>query len=486
MRETIASENKILRSISILGSTSLVNIFIGLFRNKIIASLFGPAGVGINSILNAIIEFVKSISGFGLPFSAVKFISQSQNGKEERIRLSHFLFICTGLFGGLICLIFNKEISELNFGNSDRSFDVLFLAIPVCLGLISKGYMSILQSVNKISLLSKISLKTNVLSFIIAIPLYLYYGLGSILIVLVTSSIVTFLVTIIQVHKNVSIKVNVNFNSFFYKISGLYKFGFIMVIVGLINNFTFLFLKNFIIREASIEILGYFQSTFSITNMAINTILISISADFFARVNAEKNNHLEFNYLTIKQVKVTSLLATPIIIFSIVFSEEILVVLYSKSFVEYSYLLELFLLGSIFRVIAWPYRFALMSIDKGYLFIITEVFWHGFFLIGTLCLFNAYSIKSIGIIYVIINFLYLILLIILIKNKTKFRFFKEDLSILYIIFLTISSFSSSYFIKGWLGYTIGVSILSIALWQLKINLFKDLSIKNIFNKINSK
>ena len=50
MTETSASYRRILKSSSIIGGASFLNIAIGLVRTKVLAVLLGPSGVGLVSL----------------------------------------------------------------------------------------------------------------------------------------------------------------------------------------------------------------------------------------------------------------------------------------------------------------------------------------------------------------------------------------------------------------------------------------------------
>ena len=51
MTEAKASYHRILRSTSIIGGASFINIAIGVLRTKVLAVLLGPAGVGLTRLV---------------------------------------------------------------------------------------------------------------------------------------------------------------------------------------------------------------------------------------------------------------------------------------------------------------------------------------------------------------------------------------------------------------------------------------------------
>lgn len=69
------SYTHVLKYAGIFGGVQGLNIIIGLVRNKLIALLLGPAGMGLASLFNTAINFISQATNFGISFSAVKHLS---------------------------------------------------------------------------------------------------------------------------------------------------------------------------------------------------------------------------------------------------------------------------------------------------------------------------------------------------------------------------------------------------------------------------
>ena len=70
------SYSHVLKYTGIFGGVQGLNIVIGLVRNKLIALLLGPSGMGLASLFNSSINFVSQATNLGISFSAVKNISE--------------------------------------------------------------------------------------------------------------------------------------------------------------------------------------------------------------------------------------------------------------------------------------------------------------------------------------------------------------------------------------------------------------------------
>jgi PST family polysaccharide transporter len=66
MNESVASYHRILRSTSIIGGASFVNIAIGVLRSKVLAVLLGPVGVELASLYTGLMGTASTVATMGL------------------------------------------------------------------------------------------------------------------------------------------------------------------------------------------------------------------------------------------------------------------------------------------------------------------------------------------------------------------------------------------------------------------------------------
>ena len=71
------SHRQILRSSAILGGASVVNVIIGLARNKAPALLLAPAGVGIIGLLQNIVTTASTVASLGLGNAATRQVAEA-------------------------------------------------------------------------------------------------------------------------------------------------------------------------------------------------------------------------------------------------------------------------------------------------------------------------------------------------------------------------------------------------------------------------
>ena len=75
-KETSSSYSHILKYTSIFGGVQGLVILIGMVRNKLIALLLGPQGMGLMALFNSTVRLISDTTGLGLGVSAVRELSR--------------------------------------------------------------------------------------------------------------------------------------------------------------------------------------------------------------------------------------------------------------------------------------------------------------------------------------------------------------------------------------------------------------------------
>ena len=116
----------ILKYTGIFGGVQGLNIIVGLVRNKCVAFLLGPAGMGLVALFNSVVNFVSQATNLGISFSAVRHVSELFDQGDEA-RIQHFVKVVrawsllTALLGMLVCLVAGPLLSNKTFTWGDHT-----------------------------------------------------------------------------------------------------------------------------------------------------------------------------------------------------------------------------------------------------------------------------------------------------------------------------------------------------------------------------
>lgn len=89
MSEENKSHKQILKSSSIIGGASIINILIGLFKIKVVAVLLGPAGIGLIGLLQNVMSMTSSVASMGMGTAGTRQIAEANaEGDQQGITVA--------------------------------------------------------------------------------------------------------------------------------------------------------------------------------------------------------------------------------------------------------------------------------------------------------------------------------------------------------------------------------------------------------------
>lgn len=482
------SQKQILKSTGIIGGAQFLSIIFGVIRIKVVALLLGPYGVGIVGLFQSIIDLIRNLTGFGLNFSAVKDIaeadaSEDSNRLNETLTVLRNLVLWTGLTGMILTFIFAKPLSEFTFGNSEYTVSIVYTSVSLLLTSISGGQLALLQGKREIKLMARATLYSALYTTIISSLVYYFFGINGIVPVLIITALIPLYFSWYFSRMIKFEKQDISFKDSIFKGMGMAKLGFFIVVTSFMAALTLYIVRVFIIDKSSIEGVGFFQASWTISTTYMGVILNAMLADFFPRLSSINQDEEAANKLVNEQLEIALVLGTPMILLLITFSNSIIRVLYSASFLETVYILQWQLFGAFFTLIAWPLGVLFLAKNKGMLSIITDGLWSLLFL-GIVYIgwdYLGFSILGIGD-AIAITFK-LIFVIFLVRRINNFKFSKDNVKNIFffgffatamIINIAFLTSYSQYFVSFLLILIVGLKSIVVLnkLYQFKFNLKK--------------
>ena len=154
--------DQILKSTTLVGGSSFINILIGMIRSKAMAAFLGPAGFGLAGLYGSVANLTQSIAGMGVNSSGVRQIAESVgSGAAERVNQTATVLrrtsIVLGTLGCLFLLVFARQVSVLTFGSPSHAVGVSLLSMAVLLNLVAAGQGALIQGMRRIADLAKMN-----------------------------------------------------------------------------------------------------------------------------------------------------------------------------------------------------------------------------------------------------------------------------------------------------------------------------------------
>lgn len=482
------SKKQILKATSIIGGAQFITILIGVIRTKILALLLGPFGLGIAGMLQSIIDLVRNATGFGLNFSAVKDVAESDALNDtkklnETITVLRNLVLWTGLLGVFITVVLAKPLSDFTFGNSNYTTTVIYLSITLLLSSIAGGQMALLQGKREIKLMAKASLYGAIYSTIVSVVVYYIFGINGIVPVLIITSLIPLIFSWYYSRKIKFEPQKISFRDSIHKGIGMAKLGFFIVVTAFMATLTLYIIRVIIVNKVNIEAVGFFQASWTISTTYIGVILNAMLSDFFPRLSKINNDKEASNKLINEQLEIALVLGTPMILLLIAVAELLIRILYSSSFLSTTLILQWQLFGAFFTLIAWPLAVLFLAKNKGIFCIIIDGLWSLLFLSIVYFGWEYLGFKVLGIGDSVAIICKLFMVYFLVKRIGDFKFSTKNIKNIFLYgFFTVLMILNVTFLKGYIQYGLSsVFILIVGIKSLDA-LNQVYNFKNKFKK----
>lgn len=397
------SHAQILRSSTLIGGASVLNVVIGLVRTKVLAMLLGPSGVGLAGLLQNLLTAASSAASLGIGPAGTRQIAEA-NSRDDRRAVGHArqaLVWATGalsVLGGVCIWLLKDVLAEKVLNSSAHASDVGWLSIGVALSVAAGSQTALLNGLRRIADLAAISVGGAVLSTVLGIPAVMWFGTGGLVLFVVSAPLASFCLGHWFVHRLRSETLpSAPFSVVRSQWSSLGKLGFAFMISGLVGSGGQLAVRSLVQSSLGTIALGQFQAAWTISMTYVGFVLAAMGADFYPRLTACIRDATAANRLMNEQAEVALLLAGPVFLLILGLAPFAIQLLYTKEFVESAAILRWQVLGDILKVASWPLGFAILARGDGKTFMALEAFAMAVYILFTWGTLPIAGIQSTGI-----------------------------------------------------------------------------------------
>ncbi len=438
------SYGQILKSSALIGGSSIVSIAMGIVRTKAMAVLLGPSGVGLAGLYGSISDLTFSVAGMGINNSGVRQIAQAaaSNDTQRVARTAAVLrrtAIALGILGALILLAFSTQISVVTFGTEQRRFAVMLLSAAVLLRLISSGQEALINGMRRIGDLARVTILAALLGTIITITLVYFFRENGVVPGLVAVS-ASMLAMSWWYGRQIPIqKPALTVSQVSGEAGMLLKLGLAFMASGLMVMGTAYIVRIILLRNNGFEATGLYQSAWTLGGLYVGFILQAMGADFYPRLTASANDHVECNRLVNEQARIGLLLAGPGAIATLTLAPLVIALFYSSKFGGAVEVLRWICLGAALRVINWPMGFILLAKGKQALFFWSELAWTTVHLSLAWVCVHQFGVNGAGMAFFGSYIFHGLMIYFIVSQLTGFRWSKENLraGVLFLFLITL-------------------------------------------------
>ena len=374
-----ASYDHVLKYTGVFGGVQGLTMLMSIVRNKFASELLGRSGIALIGIYNSIATFMSSTSNLGIPFSAVRNISELfEKGSEKEIKQ----YVCvvrtwslwTGLLGFLLCLCLSPLISFLSFdGDMSYTLQICMIAPMVFALAITSGEISILKGLRRLKRVAIISAAAAFVTLLCTLPFFYQWQIAGIIPALVVSTL-----AVMCVHLYFSLQVYAWYVEpfsarIFRQGMGMVKLGVPYVLAAIAGSLSALAIPACLVKLASLEVVGLYQVGYGLMVTYAGIVFVAVEADYFPRLSSVNHDVERLNKVINQQIEVCILLIAPFLIFFITCMPLVIRMLYTEEFLSVTNMAVCASFYMFFRALVVPIAYTALAKGDSVMYLLMEV-----------------------------------------------------------------------------------------------------------------
>ena len=335
-KERDENYSHVLKYTGIFGGVQGLNILISLVRNKLIALLLGPQGMGLASLFNTTTNFISQATNLGISFSAVKHVSALfEEGDEAKI--AHFVKVVrawsliTALLGMMVCVVLGPFLSSKTFSWGDHTLHFVLLSPAVGLLAITGGETAILKGARCLRSLAVIQAYSIFAALIISVPIYYFFGQTGIVPVIVLMAFVSMLLTIRHSYRLFPLQLR-GAHGVLGEGMGMVRLGVAFVVAGILGSGAEMLIRSYLNVTGDLDVVGLYNAGFILTVTYAGMVFSAMETDYFPRLSSLGNDAIQMSLTVNRQIEVSLLIMSPMMALLIIGLPILMPLLYSREF----------------------------------------------------------------------------------------------------------------------------------------------------------
>ena len=319
------SYKHILKYTSVFGTIQGLNILVAMIRNKLVAIILGPGGMGLIALFNSTLKLVGDSTNMGVPTSGVKTIAEAYESNdrrrlEESVCLIRSWSVMVALLGMLVCVMAAPFIDSFSFNWGAHTLHYLLLSPTVALMTLTGGEMAVLKAVRQLGSLARISVYNVFAVLVVTIPLYYLYGETAIVPSLFLAALIQAVLTLWRSCRLFPLRLSFS-RRFLSRGNGMLKLGLSFVVTGMMGS---------------------------------GMVFSAMETDYYPRLSAVGGTGAALNSCVNRQIEVSLLVMAPLLVAMMFALPMLLPLLFSGKFLPVIGMMQFSVMALFLRAVKLP------------------------------------------------------------------------------------------------------------------------------------
>jgi PST family polysaccharide transporter len=392
----------VLKIMGIFSGVEVITIICSIIRTKLVATLIGPAGMGLFGLYNSVIDTIGSVAQLGTGTGVIRALAVSpRKTLPKLVAVIRRWGLGLGLAGSLITLAISPWLSRFTFGDENHTWGFVALSIIILLLVLSNNEAAIFQGLKHYTRLAKSTVTGAVISIIVCIPMYYYWREASVIPSLITYALITWICRGLYREKVDKPTERISLKETLVTGKDFAMLGVYITLTTFASNAVAYIFMSYLNRTAGTETAGFYQAGFNLVNRYIGLILTAIGMEFLPRLSEVCSSRRRIGLYLSHEIIVLMLVVFPIITLFITCDELIVHLLYDKEFIVMTPFIIWAIIGTVLRAWSWCMAYIILAKNDGITFLVTETLSSLVAISLNIFMFNHFGIAGLGYAYLL-------------------------------------------------------------------------------------
>lgn len=352
----------------------MANLLCSVVRMKALAVWVGPIGVALMGVFSQTLDFMGTLTQMDIRVSAVRDVaSRPASQRSEIIGIVRRVGRAMGLLGLALMLIFAPFFSRFSFGTDEYAMSFRVLSLALFFQALQGSELVVLQAEGKFRAIASSSLWSAIIGLGVALLLFKTMGLRGIAPVLVSYSVIIWLLCARYTRDFRSQASDLTLRECFRRSRRFIEMGFYLVISGLVATGVSLGFMAVIKRSMGSTELGYYQAGNTMLIRYVGVFFTAITMEFYPRLSASTNRHNHASLIMTHQAGTCMMLFFPCAIAAVLLSPWLIRLLYNAEYMAMAPYFILGMIGMMMRPASMILSYSFIAFNKVRPYLFTEV-----------------------------------------------------------------------------------------------------------------
>ena len=455
------SYSHVLKFTGVFGGVQGLNVLVGLVRNKFVALLLGPDGMGLVSLFNTTVQLISQATHLGISLSAVRHISEYYDaGDTEKaahcVKVVRGWCLLTALLGMMVCVVAGPFLSNATFSWGDHTLHFILLAPAVGMIAITGGETAILKGARKLGALALVQIVAALASLVISIPVYYFFWQAGIVPVIVLMAFVTMCATL-----RFSLRIfPLQFRGTRGVLGegvGMIRLGVAFTLAGIVGSGAEMFIRSFLNVTGSLDAVGLYNAGYMITITYAGLVFAAMESDYFPRLSAVNQDVEATNLMVNKQMEVSVLTIAPLLTSLIIFLPVLIPLLLSSQFLPVVTMTQVAALAMFFKAMTLPVAYITLARGLSITYFVFESVYYVVLVVLVMLGYRHWGIWGTGLAITLAH----LVEFLIINSYARWRYQYKQSS-------TVVKYGAVHLLIGLLAYILTMTVNEVPYWLLGV------------------